>query len=247
MADDGRASSDLHRRVLLLGVLASTALAAEACSRRGVSAVAGAAAGAEDASDVLPVEDLMREHGVLRRVLLIYEEVLHRMATRQPVPSDALPAAADVVRRFVEDYHERQEEEGVFPRFRDKGVLVDLVGTLQRQHVAGRQLTDVVLRHAAAAGRPSTGAGLELADAMRAFIRMYRPHAAREDTVLFPALRRVVTPREYDQLGDVFEDREHALFGEDGFEKMVDRVAAIERGLDIADLDAFTPTSPPAR
>jgi hemerythrin-like domain-containing protein len=76
---------------------------------------------------------------------------------------------------------------------------------------------------------------------MRQFIRMYAPHEAREDTVLFPALRSVVSRNEFDALGEDFEEKEHELFGEDGFEKMVDRVATIERTLGIYDLAQFTP------
>jgi len=38
-----------------------------------------------------------------------------------------------------------------------------------------------------------------------------------------------------------FEKKEHQLFGEEGFEKMVDRVASIERTLGIYDLAQFTP------
>jgi hypothetical protein len=70
---------------------------------------------------------------------------------------------------------------------------------------------------------------------------MSAPHEAREDTVLFPALHQIVTAREYEELGDAFEDREHKLFGEDGFEKMVEEVAGLEKQLGIYDLAQFTP------
>jgi hemerythrin-like domain-containing protein len=70
---------------------------------------------------------------------------------------------------------------------------------------------------------------------------MYRPHEAREDTVLFPAIRSLMTAKEFDKLGDQFEDREHQLFGEHGFEKIVAQVAEIEKSLGIYDLSQFTP------
>lgn len=70
---------------------------------------------------------------------------------------------------------------------------------------------------------------------------MYRPHEAREDTVLFPAMRKIVSEDEYFALGEDFEDREHELFGEDGFETMVEKVANIEKQLGIYDLSRFTP------
>jgi hypothetical protein len=70
---------------------------------------------------------------------------------------------------------------------------------------------------------------------------MYRPHAAREDTVVFPALRGALGKSEIDELGEAFEDEEHRRFGEHGFEGIVAEVAAIEASLGIADLAAFNP------
>jgi len=70
---------------------------------------------------------------------------------------------------------------------------------------------------------------------------MYNPHEAREDTVLFPAFRKLVRSSEFSALGEEFEEREHSLFGDDSFESMVDRVAAIEKRLGIFDLSQFTP------
>jgi hypothetical protein len=70
---------------------------------------------------------------------------------------------------------------------------------------------------------------------------MYRPHAAREDTVLFPAFREVVGRSGYRELGEQFEDKEHELFGEHGFEHVVAQVSQLEVALGIADLAGFTP------
>jgi hypothetical protein len=41
-------------------------------------------------------------------------------------------------------------------------------------------------------------------------------------------------------MAEDFEKKEHALFGKDGFDKIVDRVAAIEQTLGIWDLSQFT-------
>ncbi len=70
---------------------------------------------------------------------------------------------------------------------------------------------------------------------------MYRPHAAREDTVLFPAFRELIGKGGYEELGEQFEDQEHRLFGEHGFADTVVQVAHLESTLGIADLAAFTP------
>ena len=64
---------------------------------------------------------------------------------------------------------------------------------------------------------------------------------AREDTVLFPAFRGIVSAHEFDSLGEDFEKKEDELFGDDGFFKVVDRVAVIEKKLGIYELAQFTP------
>jgi hypothetical protein len=92
----------------------------------------------KDAEEISPAEDLMREHGVLNRILLIYDHHLHMLTTEQTFDGSVLVRAADIVRHFVEDYHEKLEEDFLFPRFRKVGKLVNLVDTLLAQHKAGR-------------------------------------------------------------------------------------------------------------
>ena len=45
------------------------------------------------------------------------------------------------------------------------------------------------------------------ASVIRQFNRMYAPHEAREDTVLFPALHQVLSAKELASLGEQFEAR----------------------------------------
>jgi hemerythrin-like domain-containing protein len=191
--------------------------------------------------EVSPGEDLMREHGVLRRILLVYGEAVSRLEADKDLPPEPLADSAGIIRSFIEDYHEKLEEDYLFPRFKKASELVDLVDILQEQHRAGRRLTDTMLHLSKTQRLSSTEDRKALADALSLFIRMYNPHAAREDTVLFPALREILTPDEYGKLGEDFEQKEHELFGDGGFEKMVNRVAAIEKNLGIYDLKQFTP------
>lgn len=191
--------------------------------------------------EVSPAEDLMREHGVLKRVLLTYREALRRIAARQDLPPEPLADGAQIIREFIEDYHEKLEEDSLFPRFRQSNTQVELVEVLVQQHQAGRRLTDITLRLSTAAALKNDSDRARLADSLERFIRMYEPHEAREDTVLFPALRKIVTRHEYDALGEEFEKKEHQLFGEEGFEKMVDRVTVIEKQFGIYELGQFTP------
>jgi hemerythrin-like domain-containing protein len=186
-------------------------------------------------------EDLMREHGILNRLLLIYQEIARRIEDQQTFPIDTLQKAAQLVRNFLEDYHEKLEEEYIFPRFEQANQLVDLVKTLKEQHQVGRELTNYILSHANEDSLKQSNQRADLSQFLHLYIRMFRPHEAREDTVLFPAFRKLISRKEYASLGDKFEDREHQLFGSDGFENIVSCVADIEQQLGIYNLSTFTP------
>jgi len=194
----------------------------------------------KDEEDVAPAEDLMREHGLLNRILLIYDTCRQHLLNGFFFPFEALTNSATIIRTFIEDYHEKLEEDHLFPRFEKANKLTDLVNTLRIQHQAGRNLTDQIIQIS-----KNSGASKEehqtLATLITKFNTMYRPHEAREDTVLFPALRSIISKHEYDSLGEDFEKKEHELFGENGFESMVEKVATIERQLNIFDLSKFTP------
>jgi hemerythrin-like domain-containing protein len=190
---------------------------------------------------VTPPEDLMREHGVLRRILHVYEEVHRRLKKNQDFDPAVLSAAAGIIKKFIEEYHEKLEEEYIFPRFVQAVKLVDLVNVLKVQHQAGRQVTAYILANATASAPKDPASRQKLAAQLHSFWRMYRPHAAREDTVLFVALRSVVSPREFAEMGDKFEDIEQERFGKGGFEKIVGEVADLEKKLGIENLAQFTP------
>jgi hemerythrin-like domain-containing protein len=190
--------------------------------------------------EVSPPEDLMQEHGLLNRILLIYDACSIHLINKETFPVDAVANAAGIIRVFVEDYHEKQEEDYLFPRFKKANQLTGLVDVLLQQHNAGRNITDQIMQLTKSTTRTDTETQ-KLIELLRAFNTMYRPHEAREDTVLFPAFRKIVSQHEYDSLGEEFEDNEQKRFGKDGFETMVNKVAAIEQSLGIYELAQFTP------
>ncbi|MFB3892788.1 MAG: hemerythrin domain-containing protein [Phycisphaerae bacterium] len=233
-------------------IIRGAAVAGAAVALRAAAALAADAPASKPSSsappDVSPTEDLMREHGVLRRVLLIHDEVGRQLSALTPVPPQTLAGTTGVIRKFIQDYHEKLEEDFIFPLFTpaaksaDAAKLADLVKTLKAQHDAGRKLVDQIARLAKEDAIKEKDSRLRLVDALRLFARMYRPHAAREDTVLFPALHSVMTAAQFDQMGDKFEDKEQDLFGKGGFEKIVADVDAMEKALGIEDISKFTPT-----
>jgi hemerythrin-like domain-containing protein len=189
--------------------------------------------------DVSTNEDLMREHGVLNRVLLIYDEAMRRIQASEKFDGTVLVKAAGLIKGFIEDYHEKLEEDHIFPRFEQTGnKLTELTVNLRAQHAVGRILTEKIVATA------KNGDLQLLNKSLAAFNHMYRPHEAREDTVLFPALHKVVSRHEYDAMGEEFERIERKTFGGDGFDMAVDQVTELEKQFDIYDISKFTPDIP---
>jgi hemerythrin-like domain-containing protein len=223
-------------------------MSADATDRR--TWIAGAAAGAAllaaggalarakdeaDAPEIPPTEDLMREHGILRRILILYAEAEPRLGQDDAAVLGAIAGGAAVVRRFVEGYHEKLEEQFLIPRLQKAGKLVDLCQVILTQHAVGRRLTDQILTAAKARDRRAA------TKAMRSFSRMYTAHAAWEDTQVFPAYRALFTEAQLDRLGEQFEAQEHKLLGPGGFEGSLKEVFELEEALGIHDLAKFTP------
>lgn len=226
---------DFLRKSMIVGLGGITGLGLlEACNQKEKEEEDG------EGQEVSPPEDLMQEHGVLNRVLIIYDTCREHLINKVSFPRQAIADAANVIRTFIEDYHEQQEEKYLFPRFKKANQLTDLVNVLLQQHSAGRRITDRIMQLATSQA-PAEQETQQLIKLLAGFNTMYRPHEAREDTVLFPAFRKIVSKNEYDSLGEEFEKNEHKLFGNDGFEVIVNKVASIERMLGIYDLSQFTP------
>ncbi|HET8782584.1 MAG TPA: hemerythrin domain-containing protein [Pyrinomonadaceae bacterium] len=199
-------------------------------------------------ADVTATEDLMREHGVLRRALVVYREAATRLRQdANSVPPDVLEKTAHLFRVFGEDYHEKKLEEAyilpLIKKFRNPAeVYVDV---LLSQHARGREITDYILSVTKGDRIPSNAA-TPLVTALESFARMYEVHAAIEDTVVFPAWKSSLGESELDELGAKFEEIEMDHFGNDyGFESAVDRMREIEASMGLTDLSTFTAPAPP--
>ncbi|HET9597698.1 MAG TPA: hemerythrin domain-containing protein [Anaeromyxobacteraceae bacterium] len=142
---------------------------------------------AADAADLL-----VECHGRIRAFLAL----ARRMAEAGPEERDQLPEAAERVRRyFVEalPLHAEDEERSVLPRLRGRDPAVDAeLAAMAREHEEHAAPLRALLAACDALGRePSRHAELAPAvlAATAALERHFDAHLAREEAVIFPALR----------------------------------------------------------
>jgi len=201
-----------------------------------------------DEPEVTATEDLMREHGVLRRALLVYHETATRMSGGVTIPPEPLQKTAKLFREFGEEYHEKKLEEAyIFPAVKKAGGAAGAYAdVLIAQHQRGREITDFILT-TTTGPKISTSNAKSFAATLESLVRMYEHHAAIEDTVVFPGWKQTLNPTQLDEMNEKFEDIEHEQFGEDGFESALKQMAEIEQSLGLSDLAQFTAPPPPPK
>ncbi|MEO9137584.1 MAG: hemerythrin domain-containing protein [Jatrophihabitans sp.] len=232
----------LPRRALLTGAAAAVGLAVGAGGVQLGHALSSGTTTVPGVGLASPGEELMTEHGVLKRILLAYDAVIERLGTSQRIDTGVVTDAAQIVNDYIEGFHEGLEEAYVFPQVAAADdSLAPLVRTLLVQHDRGRHLTARVL--AAAAGDLTQSARrTSLRSDLAAFVRMYEPHEAREDTVIYPALRRAQSERTIGLLAERFADLQNKQYGDNALDQMLSRIVGIEQKLGIDDLESFTPS-----
>ena len=190
------------------------------------------------------VEELMRQHGVLRRVLLVYRQAATQLRGGTKIDPKLLRQVAQLFRDFGENFHERMLEQAyVFPTLRNnEGPVAALDSTLVQQHDRGREITEYIRT---LTGRGTLGDAEAMARALETFVVMYENHAAREDTIVFPAWRETLSDKQLREMGETFEDIRNRQFGKDGFDAALKTVTTVEEALGLGDLAQFTAPVPP--
>jgi hemerythrin-like domain-containing protein len=245
-------SSNTRRDFLRASAVVGTGLAFSSCVGSKTNTASQAVASPPPDEDkigeeVTATEDLMREHGILRRALLVYSATAIKLRGNPSVIApDELQKTAKLFKAFGEEYHEKKLEEAyIFPAVKHAGgEAAGYPDLLVVQHNRGREITDYIISVTQGAKLGASNAE-PLAKALESFVLMYRHHAAREDTIIFPAWKQTMTAKQLDEMNDKFEDIEHEQFGDDGFEDAVKQIGAIEGSLGLTDIAQFTAPPPP--
>ena len=139
-------------------------------------------------------------------LLECHDRIRHFLATaarlgaaRHEAPEAIAEAALQVHRYFTRalPLHARDEEESILPRLRGRDPVVDLaLETMARQHAEHEEpLRTLVLACEALASDPGCHqeAGPVVARAAAELDRHFADHLEREETIIFPAMRRLLS------------------------------------------------------
>lgn len=214
------------------------------------------------------MDDLFLEHSLLNRILLIYD---NQLLEKQP-NYIVINSAAKIVRKFIEDHHEQMEEKFIFPLFLapNVGTNIDthistLIKELINQHNIGREITSKIISLTEVANvNANMGANMgadmgdnidengggkyesvKLKGLLFAFIKLYRAHEAFEETVIFKNIHKYISREEYVKLDEKMDEIEDELFGEGGYDKILEQVKSLEETIKIGNLSYYTNITKP--
>src|SRR6266571_7579695 len=116
-------NDDTRRKFLRVSAIAGAGIVLAACEKKTIISAENNSKPEEKGGEVTATEDLMREHGVLRRALLVYAETAPKLRSNpSSVVPDALQRTAKLFRAFGEEYHEKKlEETYIFPAVKQAG------------------------------------------------------------------------------------------------------------------------------
>ena len=192
------------------------------------SAIAAEATAAEDPAGTTLLESLYREHRSIVAALDTLSLIVRRSADEGgPLEVPTLHAILHYFDIFPERHHHPKEEEFLFPAIRARTAEAnDVIGRLERQHVAGDQALEALQQKLL---RAEHGAGTDVQaflTAARTFIEAYRQHLDIEESVLMPIARRALPREDWVRIERQFRGRVDPLELEDG---PVDPQALLQR------------------
>ena len=184
-----------------------------------------------------PNEDLMQEHGVLTRVIALWQHTDTQLREGQLASADALRRSITLVQELIQEHHERTEEAHVFPVLERAGRELALVRTLRDQHVLGRAATHESVELLSGALDPTSR--LRVATLLEGLGRMMTAHVSREDTIVFPAFRSLLGAR-YADFGAEMEPDEEPEEVEHELAEAAEQLEELETALGVGDLRSWS-------
>ncbi|MGB9905671.1 MAG: hemerythrin domain-containing protein, partial [Desulfotomaculales bacterium] len=143
---------------------------------------------------------LDHEHRLIEKVLEILQKEAEKLKDNRGDP-EVIAAALDFFSGFADGCHHRKEERVLFPLLEERGIPKEggPIGVMLREHEEGRRL---IARMREAAARKDRA---QLAEAAGAYVELLKGHIWKEDDVLYPAGKKVLTADDARNLVEGFE------------------------------------------
>jgi hemerythrin-like domain-containing protein len=189
---------------------------------------------------ISPTEELCIEHAFLDRIMLVMDHTLRSAVSGTKTDLATIRKACNIISDVVDAHHMKIEEDEIYPKFANDAILKNLVSELEIQHNEARKMV-AKIQDLCKAGRSISKA--EINDMNRIFNEfhtMIMAHAAREESVLFPAMQGTWSDKELDALKEKQEKHEEKLLGKDAINKVYSMIGDLEMSAGLESVRDFT-------
>ena len=142
---------------------------------------------------------LMIEHRLIERMLLVIEDVLGKIESKHRVDPVFVDIAVDFIRVYADRTHHGKEEDILFRELNNKSLTPEdrqLMKELIEEHVFGRQTTKALVEANTRYRNGDETALADIAERLQTLIEFYPRHIQKEDKVFFPSSRNYFTEEE---------------------------------------------------
>ncbi len=195
----------------------------------------------EESVLVSPTELLSRDHAIIERLMIVFESMIASIAEGENPDLRPINHAARMLKEVGVNHHMEDEEQLIFPKIELSGRYDDLLKTLRLQHDRGRVIIDRIIDLTKNGTVESIAEINEMTNQCLSFTIMYRPHAAVEETVIFPALYDFASNDEILNIQAIIRGEEKELLENEEFRRRLNSLAIIEAQAGTSDINRFTP------
>ncbi len=142
-----------------------------------------------------PLEILSNEHRTIERGLRALGGLCVRLEQGEKVPPEVLAQLLDFIRTFADRFHHAKEEALLFPALEEHGVprVGGPIGVMLCEHETARQLVAELARAVEAYSQGEAQVIQSLIETTRHYLDLLSAHIHKEDNVLFPIAKGVLT------------------------------------------------------
>jgi len=180
-----------------------------------------------------PIALLMEEHRVIERGIRLLQKVAERIDAGRDVEASVLAELVDFVRNFADRCHHGKEEKILFQTFAEKGIPVEggPIGVMLIEHEEGRRMARVMAEAASSIKDGDLSKSKVFSENAKSYAQLLTQHIYKEDNILYPMGRRLLSEEEKEELIRRFEVVERKEIGEGVHEKYINLIKDLERRL----------------
>ena len=169
------------------------------------------------------------EHRSISAILHGMEYLVDRVRTRKAkIDPRVFSAMIYYLDTFSERMHHPKEDRYLFKAMRSRGgEAAAVVADLEREHAAGgealKRLEQRLVRYEEGGDKEFPA----FAEAVAKFVREYRDHMQKEESVVFPLAQRILSTDDWQAIDRAFEENRDPLAAQRDsrdFEKLFDRI-----------------------